>query len=144
MSAYDQGGLIRRKQVEFLREIFEKENAAQNYVIVGGDFNQVLIPEGPEYFIKKPNGEITPSWVATWEGSFPGYKIVATKEGDTNKPTGTARNNTKAYDPDWTYTCVIDGFITSDNITVSEIVNITSAEFKYSDHIPVKMQFTLN
>lgn len=144
MSAYDKGGLIRRKQVAFLTDILEAERKAGNYVIIGGDFNQVLIPEGPEYFIKPNGGEITPNWVATWEGDFPGYRIVATKEGDDGNSTGTARNNTKAYDPNWTYTCVIDGFIVSDNITVENIVNITSAAFKYSDHIPVKMEFVLN
>lgn len=143
MSAYDKGGLIRKKQVNFLESILELERDSGNYVIIGGDFNQVLTPEGAEYFIKPNGGETTPDWVATWESDFKGYSIIATKEGDDGKSTGTARNNTKAYDPDWTYTCVIDGFIVSDNVQVKKIVNITSAEFKYSDHIPVLMEFVL-
>lgn len=143
MSAYDKGGKIRRLQTEMLGKILADEKEKGNYVIIGGDFNQVLIPEGEKYFIKPNGGEITPTWVASWEGSFDGYKLIATKDGDSDLQVGTARNNTKAFNPDWTYTCVIDGFIVSDNISVKNIKNITSHAFKYSDHNPVVMEFEL-
>jgi len=142
LSAYDEGGRIRRKQVEFLADILEQERKNGNYVLIGGDFNQILTKEGADYFIK-PNGEITPDWVALWECNYPGYKVVATTEGNDGSLRGTARNNTKAYDPNWTYTCVIDGFIVSDNIKVEKIENQTSVAFAYSDHIPVLMEFSL-
>lgn len=142
LSAYDEGGKIRKKQNELLREVLENERKNGNYVILGGDFNQVLIPNGTEYYIK-PNGEITPDWVAGFEGSFEGYTLAYSTEGDDGANFGTARNNTKPFDKNWTYTCTIDGFVVSNNIEIEDIKNVTSHAFKYSDHNPVLLTFKM-
>lgn len=142
LSAYDEGGKIRKKQNELLREVLENERKNGNYVILGGDFNQVLIPNGTEYYIK-PNGEITPDWVADFEGSFEGYTLAYSTEGDDGANFGTARNNTKPFDKNWTYTCTIDGFVVSNNIEIEYIKNVTSHAFKYSDHNPVLLTFKM-
>lgn len=142
LSAYDEGGKIRKKQNELLREVLENERKNGNYVILGGDFNQVLIPNGTEYYIK-PNGEVTPDWVADFEGSFEGYTLAYSTEGDDGANFGTARNNTKPFDKNWTYTCTIDGFVVSNNIEIEDIKNVTSHAFKYSDHNPVLLTFKM-
>lgn len=142
LSAYDEGGKIRKKQNELLREVLENERKNGNYVILGGDFNQVLIPNGTEYYIKQ-NGEITPDWVAEFEGTFEGYTLAYSTEGDDGANFGTARNNTKPFNKNWTYTCTIDGFVVSNNIEIEDIKNITSHTFKYSDHNPVLLTFKM-
>lgn len=39
LSAYDEGGKIRQKQLEMLNEVLLSEYEKGNYVIAGGDFN---------------------------------------------------------------------------------------------------------
>ena len=46
------------------------------------------------------------------------------------------------YIKDETYTCVVDGFIVSDNIEINLVENVDN-QFLYSDHNPVYMEFTL-
>ena len=40
MSAYDKGGVIRKKQAEMLKGVLQEEYDKGYYVIAGGDFNQ--------------------------------------------------------------------------------------------------------
>ncbi len=140
MSAYDKGGVVRKQQAEFLSEILAAEYQAGNYVLVGGDFNHILT--GDKNSFVKDGGEISPDWVAVWDVDIPGYTVRGGTEYD-GAEMGSCRNNTRPYDKDWTYTCSVDGFLTSDNIAVSKVVNLTSHEFKYSDHNPVKITFSI-
>ena len=39
LSAYDEGGVYRKKQLELLNEVLKQERDKGNYVIAGGDFN---------------------------------------------------------------------------------------------------------
>ena len=41
------------------------------------------------------------------------------------------------------FTIIVDGFIVSDNVTVNFLENVQTG-FRYSDHNPVLMRFTLN
>ncbi len=143
LSAYDEGGKVRKKQVDFIKEILSAEHEKENYVVMGGDFNQVLTPGGENRYVKPNGGEIVPDWVASFDADFEGYKIYGPLKGDDGAEFGTARNNTMAFDPNWTYTVTIDGFVASDNIKVHDITIITSHAFKYSDHNPVVLEFEL-
>lgn len=141
MSAYDEGGKIRALQTEFLGGILAVEREKGNYVIVGGDFNQIVA--GDEKSFLKEDGERVPDWIATWAGEYDGYSLTATLKGDGGDDIGTCRNNATPYDRKTVFTTVIDGFIVSDNVKVEEIVNLTSHDFTYSDHNPVKLTFTI-
>lgn len=131
LSAYDEGGKVRAKQMEMLNEVLRQEES--NYVIVGGDFNHELVETN------FPTKQVKPGWAYPFPASdLPeSYSVVAA----TNAPT--CRGADMEYEKGVDYTVVIDGFIVNDKISVISIENI-DIEFKYSDHDPVKMVFKLN
>ena len=162
MSAYDEGGTIREKQVAEMNAFLKSVKDSGDYVIVGGDFNHDLLTYNPEFAYTSDAGhrafgmtKKTPDWVSFYfnkEGKSPlidGFKVVASD----NHPS--CRNNDIEYDPAKSFVCLVDGFIVSDNIEVvaHETVQTmdTRAEhgnkgypgFAYSDHDPVKVQFKL-
>lgn len=135
MSAYDEGGVYRKKQLELLNGILSSEKEKGNYVIVGGDYNQAF-DNSLNYFesLQKPYeglAEISDDDLAT------GYKFAKT-----SKEVPTVRGADIPYKKGETYTSIIDGFIVSENIEIIETKNINT-EFMYSDHNPVYMRFKL-
>lgn len=137
MSAYDEGGKIREKQLELLNSVMEEEYQAGNYVIVGGDFNHALGEEVAEGF---PSEQKFPKWVSilTQEEMADGISIVRA-ENELEVPT--CRGADIPYTKGVTYTTVVDGFLVSDNVKATA-VNIDT-DFKYSDHNPVRLEFEL-
>ncbi len=145
MSAYDKGGTIRAKQLEMLNGVLSAEYAAGNYVVAGGDFNHCLIADGfasdEEALNHYESEQKVPDWV---KGSVlhgdelaDGFKIMASAAG-----AATCRGADIPYEKGVNYETVIDGFIVSDNIEVTEEGTLDAA-YAYSDHNPVKMTFRL-
>lgn len=155
MSAYDKGGTIRQKQVEELNEFLSKCSENGDYVIVGGDFNHDLLTYNPDYLYTNENKPFNnklkdPDWVAPYFDTnnksplIEGYKVIASD----NVPT--CRNNDIKWNPDLTYTCVVDGFIVSNNIEVVDKYNVSTNKgnlnkdgFAFSDHQPAFLEFKL-
>ena len=137
MSAYDEGGVIRKAQAELLKSVLESEYEKGYYVIAGGDFNQDLIGNLEKF----ESDQKVPEWVSTYaaEDIPEHFSIVADNDSDV----GSCRGADVKWERGKTYTCVIDGFIVSDNITV-ESIRIVDTDFAYSDHNPVKMEFRFN
>jgi len=135
MSAYDKGGVIRKQQAEMLKTALETEYEKGNYDIAGGDFNQDLIGNLEKF----PSEQKIPEWVATYDADDvpEGFKICADRDSDV----GSCRGADVVWKRGRTYTCVIDGFIVSDNIEVKR-VEIVDSDFAYSDHNPVKLTFS--
>lgn len=137
MSAYDEGGTTRAKQLEMLLSTMVNEYEKGNYVIVGGDFNHIL---GDDLLDAFPSWQQTPEWIAVLEEDLiPKHFKLATAENAQEVPT------CRAADIPWekgiNYTAIVDGFIVSDNISY-ETMNIDN-DFMYSDHQPVLMTFKL-
>ena len=140
LSAYGNSDAIREGQVNMLIEDMEKEYAAGNYVIVGGDFNHDL----------KADEDATDD-LASWAYPFPRsslpshFEFAMDQLGEEVKEAlwNSSRNADMAYDPEETYTVTLDGFIISDNITMTYYENINTG-YSYSDHDPVLMRFTLD
>ena len=134
LSAYDEGGIIRKQQLEFLNTILTEESAKDNYVVVGGDFNHDIANSSELWSsaFKKPE------WVYSLDDSnlTDGYRFVSATNAPTCRSTDT--NYTKGYN----YTVVIDGFICSSNIETVAIENIDT-DFQYSDHNPSVLKFKL-
>ncbi len=139
MSAYGNSDEIRQGQISMLCEDMEKEYAAGNYVICGGDFNhdlKVLEDDGAER--------------ESWAYPFPrkelpegfSFCIDALTEEERAAMHESARNADEAYNPNTTYTVTLDGFIVSDNVTCTVYENV-DLQYLYSDHDPVYMQFRL-
>ena len=155
MSAYDKGGVIRAKQIQQLNDFMQVCKDKGDYVIIGGDFNHDLLTNNPNFSYTTTNmpfyvNKKAPDWVSFFfneEGKtdfIDGYRIVTSD----NHPT--CRNNDMEWEIGKTYTCVVDGYIVSDNISVELIQNVQTKNgkkgidgFAYSDHEPVYMQFKL-
>ena len=139
LSAYSSDGTIATEQLELLLADMKAEYEAGNYVLCGGDFNKDLLGDSSKVF--GVSGENY-----TWAQSFPfesipkGFSLVAAL--DEENPVPSARNADAPYDPKTAFVLTIDGFIVSDNISVSA-ASVVDTGFAWSDHNPVKMSFTL-
>ena len=155
MSAYDKGGVIRAKQIEELNAYMKECQEKGDYVVIGGDYNHDLITYNPNFSYAKDNipfyvNKKAPDWVSYFYDEngtsefIDGYSIVTSD----NNPT--CRNNDMEWEPGKTFTCVVDGYIVSNNIEIVYIENVQTKQgnkgydgFAYSDHEPVYMQFKL-
>lgn len=133
-SAYDDGTL-KQRQMAYMREVLLDEYNKGNYVVVGGDWNQTPPGFDNSTFRKKGGEEpydqisISEDYLKGWNWAFDG--TVATN-----------RKVARVYDPNTTFTTVIDFFLVSPNI---EVLSTTGVDlgFEYSDHQPVNMKVRL-
>ena len=88
LSAYDEGGVIRAQQTDMLCDILSQESENGNYVVVGGDFNQLLA------LTEFPTKEDSVTWASPFskEKLPEGYAIHATQD------TPTCRNANMPYE----------------------------------------------
>lgn len=137
LSAYDEGGIIRKLQLQVLNEILKQEYEKGNYVIAGGDFNHDIVNSINMFETQQK----VPEWVYQLNDDdlTSGYRFVS----GNNNPT--CRSSDMEYKEGVNYTVVIDGFIVSDNINVlnATVIDQEGKLFLYSDHNPVKMEFKL-
>jgi len=128
-SAFDDGSQ-RKLEMNMLKKYLLQEFEAGNYVIAGGDWNQV--PPGfkpdfkkdsfdPGYSIGAPDNFLPDGWTWAFDNRVP-----------------TNRKVDKAYSRGTTGTTVIDYFIVSPNLKVDSIANL-DMEFRHSDHNPVTL-----
>lgn len=131
LSAYDKDGEYRSKQIaHILKYITNLYNNKENYIIVGGDFNLLLD--------KSIYNNDMPDWVGTlpeelYESEF---RVVF------DKKVNTVRSEEQAYVKGVNFETIIDGFIVSPNITVSEI-KTHDLGYEHTDHNPVTLSFRL-
>ena len=136
LEAYDSGeGKI--AQTNMLRQVLQAEVDAGNYVIAGGDFNQVF---------SNTDTSAYPVYDGLWQ---PG-SIDVEEFGDdftfiTDSSVPTCRSLDKVYlgaDKDSFQYYIIDGFIVSANITIDSC-KTQDLGFVCSDHNPVVLEVTL-
>lgn len=136
LSAYDEGGKIRAKQLALLNEVLNEEQEKGNYVIAGGDFNHDIADSAERF----PSGQKTPEWVYQLreEDLADGFRFV---QAENAADVPTCRGADIPYEKGVTYTVIVDGFIVSENVR-AEAKNLDEGFF-YSDHNPVVMDFIL-
>lgn len=125
-SAYD-GGELKKKEMAYFKKFIVEEYTKGNYVVVGGDWNQIPpgykpLKENSDYEeMPVPKDFAEPGWTFAFDGNTPSNRKV-------DFP----------YEPGKTYTTVIDFFLLSPNIELLEVKGLPNG-FEYSDHQPVKM-----
>ena len=137
LEAYDDGeGKI--AQTKQLFDFMQAEYAKGNYVIAGGDFNQIFPGSLERYPNTHPENwepgvldvELLPEgWALAYDLSTPTCRLL-------NQP----------YDPSdtaGTQYYVIDGIIASPNVKVDSVETV-DAQFENSDHNPVRLSFSLS
>ncbi len=133
MEAYDDTNAA-REQTKQLISLMKEEYAKGNFVIAGGDFNQTF-PECKAFPVENPDFW-TPGSLTRVSDGFRYYY---------DDSTPTCRLLNQPYDPDSEETqyYVIDGFLVSPNVTVDRVETL-HYDFLYSDHNPVRLDFTLD
>lgn len=134
LEAYDSGE-GKKAQSKMLADKLALEYEAGNYVVAGGDFNQTF--EGMDKYPLRDTDNWTPGVIG--EDSLPDHFSFA---ADDSYPTCRLLNQpySGSFDTDQVY--VLDGFILSDNLQVSEI-KVINTDFRYTDHQPVSLEVKL-
>ena len=140
LSAYTSDGKIAVEQLNLLLADMKREYEAGNYVIGAGDFNKDLLGNSAEIF--GVAGEY--GWAQPIpEGTFDGTGVSLVAPFDEATPVASCRNADGPYDPAVQFRVTVDGFLVSDNVTVTSSA-VVDTGYAYSDHNPVRMTFTLN
>lgn len=135
LEAYDDGeGKI--AQSKMLAEKLEEEYQKGNYVIAGGDFNQVFDIMADKYPAIDKEGWV-PGVIS--EDSLPEHFSFAV---DGTYPTCRLLNKPYTGDYKTSQVYVLDGFIVSDNLEVKN-VGVINTDFKHADHQPVRLEVKL-
>ena len=134
LEAYDDGE-GKAKQLKQLMDIMQEEYDKGNYVIAAGDFNQTFsnvdlskYPKMNDWVCPIIDVENYPSFTFSMDESVPTCRSLYKTYYDNDK------TNFQYY--------MLDGFITSNNITVRSIKTLDLG-FENTDHNPVVMSFTL-
>ncbi len=129
----------RAAQIEMLKRVLENEDNSGNYVIAGGNFNQVFssvdtsefpILSGSWNCLKLDESVFGDSWQFLMDNSVPTCRYL-------NKPYAGAN-----HDPESFQYYMLDGFIVSSNVKVL-ICETKDMGFTYSDHNPVFLRVKL-
>lgn len=137
MSAYDKGGKMRKAQMKLISNVMEKEYQAGNYVIVGGDFNHAL---GKDMLTHFDYQEKIPDWVSILDQKMLPKNFTMVKATNRDK-IATVRSTDMKYNPKINYMTICDGFIVSKNVK-AKATNINT-DYRYADHNPVRLDFSL-
>lgn len=152
MSAYDEGGKIRDKQLEELYSYMKTEEKKGNYVICCGDFNHDFLTNNPKYpqytsenyAYKDQIDQQKPSWVnyifnEDGKSYFDdGFEVYAADN------TPSCRDCDVVYQEGSTFVSTLDGFIVSKNVSVEKVLTTkVGTGFLYSDHQPTTLTFKL-
>lgn len=139
LSAYTSDGTIATEQLKLLLADMQAEYEAGNWCVAGGDFNKDLLGDSAVWFGEADQDY---SWAQPIpDGIFKGYDITLAAPLDENAPVPSCRNADSAYH-EGQYVLTVDGFMVSKNVAV-ESAEVIDTGFRWSDHNPVKMVFTL-
>ena len=136
LEAYDDGeGKL--AQTKMLAELLDAEAAKGNYVIAGGDFNQIF---------SSANGSAFPVYEGNWEApQIDVRQFVGDWQFLMDEDTPSCRLLNKPYagaDKESFQYYLIDGFIVSANLKVESFETLDLG-FVNSDHNPVSLKVTL-
>jgi endonuclease/exonuclease/phosphatase family metal-dependent hydrolase len=133
--AYDEGGVVKKEEMAYLKRFLEAEYAKGNYVIVGADWNQC--PPGVDYelFMKDEGGQYRQLNIEQ------GYPAAGwTWAYDPTLPTN--RKAAEVYEPGKTFVTLIDFYLLSPNIELLTVQGVDT-RFQWSDHQPVRLSVRL-
>jgi endonuclease/exonuclease/phosphatase family metal-dependent hydrolase len=135
LAAFDKDADIRKKQLQTLKDFISSEYQKGNYVIAGGDWNLRL----SDTDFHHTTDQKYLFWVFDLPGDFTpeGWKWAVDPD------TPSVRTAHKPYVKGENYTCIIDGFLASPNITITDVSGIDLG-FEFTDHHPVKIQIELD
>lgn len=139
LSAYTSDGTIATEQLKLLLADMQAEYESGNWCVAGGDFNKDLLGDSVVWFGEADQDY---SWAQPIpDGIFDGYDVTLAAPLDEDAPVPSCRNADSAYH-EGQYVLTVDGFMVSKNVAL-ESAEVIDTGFRWSDHNPVKMVFTL-
>lgn len=136
LEAYDEGE-GKAAQTAQLAKLMQQERTKGNYVIAGGDFNQVFSNVDTSAYPAQ-GGRLWQAGMLDTSQLGEGFNAVMDTTTPTcrslDRPYNAADKNFQFY--------MIDGFIVSDNVQINTVKTIDTG-FEYTDHNPVKLTVTL-
>jgi len=133
-SAYDSGGSLKKQEMEHLKNILEEEFAKGNYIVAGGDWNQIPSDFNNNTFKKTED--------VYEQIPIPADYLPNNWQWIYDPKVATNRKLEKPYKADYTFTTLIDFYLISPNIELVE-VKTEDLNFENSDHQPVFMEVVL-
>jgi len=123
----------RAAQLEALAEVMQYEYEMGNYVIAGGNFNQAFPDDDFSAYPLRQSGRFEPGRM---DASLlrKNWQFVS----DRSAPTSRLRNAPYSQARWWAQYYVLDGYILSPNVLLEQVKTV-NAEFRHSDHNPVKI-----
>lgn len=137
LEAYDDG-TGKAKQFSMLADIIKSEYDKGNYVIAGGDFNQTFSKTDLSSFYISENENLWHPAIINEDEFLSGFSFLM----DNKVPSCRSLDRPFLADDESFQFYVIDGFILSENIEITEMYT-EDLSFKNSDHNPVRLSFTL-
>lgn len=136
LEAYDSGeGKV--AQTAMLRDVLQTEYEKGNYVIAGGDFNQIF---------SGVDSSAYPVYEGKWQpGVIDEDDFAEGWQFEMDETAPSCRSLDKPYagaDKEHFQYYIIDGFLVSQNLTVDSLETV-DLDFRNSDHNPVVMTVTL-
>lgn len=139
LSAYGGSDEIRTAQMTMLFDDIKNEYEKGNYCLCGGDFNHDFTGDSTQ---KLNSGKTTDfGWAQPFPIDLLPECIIRCDNYSTEKLIPTCRNCDIPYKVG-NDTFIVDGFLVTENIEVTELKNIDTG-FEYSDHNPVALEFIL-
>ncbi len=137
LSAFDKGGTLRKTQLDYLKRFMLLEYEKGNYVIVGGDWNNMMPGITLHHF-----KFTTPLKYLDIYMNFPKDWTPKGWKWAYDPSTPSLRSDEKPYVKGENFTTIIDGFLVSPNVNILSVKTF-DLEFKNSDHNPVEMEIEL-
>lgn len=138
LSAFTKNQTIQEAQIQKLIKYMQFYRDKGYAVIVGGDYNHDLLGDTPKLFGTKQEQ-------LTWTHAFPKDKLPAdftlVNQEVIEAKVPSVRANDRPYTKQ-SYVNLVDGFIVSKDIKVNHL-KVWNYHFKYSDHNPVSMDFSI-
>lgn len=139
LSAYTSDGTVATEQLKLLLGDMQRERAAGNYVVCGGDFNKDVLGDSSAVFGVSDEEQ-------TWAQPFPTELLAGTDialVGYDNAADVPSCRNADAPYHEGQLVLTVDGFLVSDNVTVTA-AEVLDTGFAWSDHNPVRLRFVLS
>lgn len=138
LSAYTSDPKTADNQLRMLFDDMKTEYDAGNYIVAGGDFNKDLLGNSAETF---GHEELEDNWAKPISDELIPDFMQLIAPFDESDPVPSCRNADQPYSES-NFVVTVDGFLVSDNVTVEDAL-VLDTGFKWSDHNPVYMDFSL-
>ena len=128
LSAFDDGGAVRARQVPAVLEMARAEYRRGAHVVVGGDWNMRLTATSFPHE--------TEAKYLSWIHDFPRETVPEGWAFGLDPSVPSVRTLHRPYEAGVNYVTIVDGFLVSPNVAI-ERAETTDLGFRHTDHHPV-------